>query len=158
MNKSSITLREKAKAWVSAMSDEVLDSMLVRGHLTNSHKWVECYPDGSIHEAEDADNNTTHWIDYPHKAVASIYNIAYQCAEACNCDICNMYGHFRYYDKKNFITYYSKEDWDYCNEHNQIDAILAFERDNGSDSETIRQKMLDAIDNIDFGYFLDECA
>lgn len=152
------TLREQAKAYVNAMSDDEIDSMIVRGHDTNSHKWVECMPDGTVHETEEADNNTTHWIDYPRKAVATICNIADECAEACNCDICCMYRRFRDGDKEDFIADYSEEDWNYCNEHTQEQAILEYEHDNGNYGEDIREQMLAAIDEIEYGYFNDEDA
>ena len=150
------TLKEQAKAYVNAMSDDELESMIVRAHETNSHKWVECMPDGTVHETEEATNNTTHWIDYPRKAVAAIYNIANECAEACNCDICCMYRRFRDDDKEDFIERYSEGEWDYCNEHTLEQAILDDAHEAGISSETVREQMLDAIDEIEHGYFNDE--
>lgn len=151
------TLREQAKGYVNAMSDDELEGMIVRAHKTNSHKWVECMPDGTVHKTEAADNNTTHWIKYPTKEVASIYNICDESAETCNCDICTMYRHFEDMDKEEFIERYSEEDWDYCNETSLNDAILEFERDNGGlTGEDIREQMITAIEELEYGYFDDE--
>lgn len=150
------TLREQAKAYVNAMSDDELHSMIVRGHDTNSHKWVECMPDGTVHETEEADNNTTHWIDYPHKAVATIYNIANECAEACNCDTCTMYRHVAEYDEEELVERWGQETLDYYKTYSREQALLDDAREAGISSETIREQMLDAINEIEHGYFNDE--
>lgn len=151
------TMRQKAIDYVNDMSGEQLDHLLVCGHETNSHKWMEVEPDGTVHETEEADNNTTHWIKYTTKKVASIYNICDESAEACPCDICTMYRHFKDMDKEEFIECYSEEDWDYCNETSLDDAILVFERDNGGlTGEDIREQMITAIEELEYGYFDDE--
>lgn len=150
------TMRQKAIDYVKSMSDSELDRLLVCGHDTNSHKWMEVYPDGTVNEAEEADNRTDHYISYPDKPVATIYNINDQCAEACNCDICTMYRRFRDCDKEEFIEDFGQDDWDYCNEHTQEEAILDFEHDSGNYGEDIRTQMLDAINEIELGYFNDE--
>ena len=149
--------RQRALDAVHDWDDDELDDMIVRFHTNYTHQWVECYPDGTVSETEEADNNTTHWVKYPKKAVASIYNICDAGGSCCDCDICTMYRHFEDMDKEEFIESYSEEDWDYCNENSREEAILVFERDNdGLSSEGIREQMIDAIKEIEYGYFDDE--
>ena len=151
------TNREKAIEYVNAMDIDNLEDMVVRTHGNLTHQWVEVYPNGIVHETEEPDNNTSHWIDYPNKAVANIYDICRESAEPCNCDICTMYRDFEDMDKEDFIECYSEEDWDYCNENSREEAILNFESDNGGLSgEDIREQMVDAIKGIEYGYFDDE--
>ena len=152
------SLRRKAIEYVvEGMSDDELNDMVVRSHDRTTHQWMECYPDGSVSETEEVDNNTTHWIDYPNKAVAAIYNICSESAESCSCDICTMYRHFEDMDKDEIIERYSEEDWDYCNATSLDDAILEFESENGGlAGEDIREQMITAIEGIEYGYFDDE--
>lgn len=149
------TMRQKAIDYVNSLTDDELDRLLICGHDTNSHKWMEVYPDGTVHEAEEADNNTTHWI-YPKKLVATIYNINNQCAGACNCDDCTMYRRFHDCDKEEFIEDYDGDVWDYCNTTSLEKCILETAHDNGIYGEDIRTQMLDAINEIEHGYFDDE--
>ena len=150
------TMRQKAIDYVNGLTDEQLDRLLICGHDTNSHKWIEVYPDGTVNEAEEADNRTSHYINYPDKPVATIYNINDECAEACNCDVCTMYRRFLDCDKEEFIEDYGQDDYDYCNENTQDEAILDHEHENGNYGEDIRTQMLDAINEIEHGYFDDE--
>ena len=150
------TMRQKAIDFVNNMSDEELDRLLVCGHDTNSHKWVEVYPNGDVNETEEADNNTTHWIDYPKKQVACIFNICYESAESCNCPVCRLYNDFETLNHNAFYELYSEKDWDYCNEHSRFDSIIDSEHDEGNYSESIREQMLEAISEIEYGYFNDE--
>lgn len=149
--------RQRALDAVYEWDVDELNDMIVRSHGANSHKWVECMPDGTVHETEEADNNTSHWLDYPNKEVATIYEICQERAGYCNCDICTMYRWFADEDKEEFIERYSEEDWNYCNETSLSDAILDFERENdGLTGEAIREQMIDAIEEIEYGYFDDE--
>lgn len=151
------SLRHKAIAFVESMNDDELNDMVVRFHGGATHQWMEVMPDGTVHETEEAGNNTTHWIKYPTKEVASIYNICSESAEACDCDICTMYRHFKDMDKEEFIERYSENDWEYCNETSLDDAILWFERDNdGLTGGDIREQMIAAIEELEYGYFDDE--
>lgn len=151
------SLRRKAIEYVEEMSDEELDDMVVRSHDMSTHQWVECEPDGTVHETEEADNNTSHWIDYPNEEVATIYEICRESAGRCNCDTCTMYRHFADYDKDEFVDRYSEDDWDYCNNTKLEEAILDYERENdGLTGEGIREQMMDAIEEIEYGYFDDE--
>ena len=151
------TNREKAIEHVNAMDIDELNDMVVRTHGALTHQWVEVYPNGTVHETEEPDNNTSHWIDYPNKAVCNIYDIRRESAQSCNCDICTMYDDFDNMDKDEFIERYSKEEWEYCNVVSFDDAILEAERDNdGLTAEDIREQMISAIEKIEHGYFDDE--
>ena len=88
------TIRQQAIQTIKDMDYSDLRELVVKSHDTNSHKWMEVYPDGSINEAEEADNNSAHYISYPDKEVATIFNINNESCEACGCDICVMYRHF----------------------------------------------------------------
>lgn len=153
---SDDSLRRKAIEFVENMDDNDLRDMVVRGHDMRTHQWVECFPDGSVSETEEADNNTTHWIDYPNKAVATIYSIC-RAGCGCNCDICTMYSDFGSMEKDEFVERYSEDDWDYCNDNSLDEAILEYKRNNdGLSGEDIREQMIDAIEEIEHGYFDDE--
>ena len=139
------------------MDFDELKKMMVKSHTSTTRQWVEVYPDGTINQAEEADNNTTHWISYPEKAVANIYTIS-NANCGCNCDICIMYKHFEGLCKEEFIEAYGEDDWEYCNDNSLEQAIYDYSTDNGVFPSDIRDAMLEAIDDIEFGYFDDENA
>lgn len=155
--KNNGTMRQKAIDYVNDMTANELDRLIICGHDTNSHKWIEVETDGEVHETEEANNNTRHYVSYPDKEVKNIYNINDQSAGACCCDICAMYSHFEDWDKEEFIERYSEDDWNYCNKTDKDDAILQYHRDNDCPTrEDIRKQMIDAIEDIEYGYFDDE--
>jgi hypothetical protein len=43
-------------------------------------------PDGSVHQTEEADMNTRHYIDYPYEEVANVLDIAI--CQYCDCNAC----------------------------------------------------------------------
>ncbi len=152
------TMRQKAIQQVKDMEYSYLKKLVVESHDTNSHKWMEVTPDGNVHETEEADNNTGHYISYPDKPVVSVFNINDESCEACNCDICVMYRHAED-GKEVFIEDYghTEEEWDYCNKTSQDDAIVEYESGNGGlNAESIREQMIEAIEGIERGYFEDE--
>lgn len=156
MCKTMKTIREQAKENVHKLSNDTLNDWAVSEHTSNTHRWVEVHPDGQVSETEEADNNSSHWIDYPNKEVASIYEISTASCEPCNCDICCMYRHYEDCDgdKEEFLYSHSEEDLEYCQENTLEQAL----RDNDSlkSASDIRDEMLDAIDEIYYGYFDDE--
>ena len=149
-------LREKAIESVRQISDNQLKQVLIDSHLCMNHKWVCVYPDGSISETEEADNNTTHWVSYPEKEVVNIYTISTATCEPCNCDICVEFRHFERLDKQEFIEAYGEDEWNYCNETELENAILEYCRDNGISQYDIVDEMIDNIEGIEYGYFDDE--
>lgn len=148
------TIREKAKENVQNLDYDTLNDWAVSAHTSRTHRWVEVHPDGDVSETEEADNNTTHWVDYPNKEVASIYEISAESCEPCNCDICCLYQDYEDGDKEEFLCGHSEEDWEYCQENTLEQAL----RDNDSlkSASDIRDEMLDNIDEIYYGYFDDE--
>ena len=138
------------------MTDDELDRLIVMGHDTHSHKWMEVYPNGSVNEAEEADNNTSHYIKYPDKEVASIYEIHRECAEACNCDTCTMYRQLADYSKEEWVDRWGEDAWDYCNTYSLEYALLDDAREAGITGESVREQMVSAIEGIEYGYFNDE--
>lgn len=152
------TIRQQAIQTIKDMDYSDLEALVVKSHDTNSHKWMEVTPGGKVRQAEEADNNSAHYINYPDKEVASIFNINDESCEACGCDICTMYRHAED-GKEAFIEDYgyTEDEWDYCNETSHDDAIVEYELINGGlDGESIREQMIEAIENIEHGYFDDE--
>lgn len=148
----SMKARELAKEQVRNYSTDYLNDIIVRGHTSETHEWVECLPNGSIHETEEADNNSRHYVSYPDKEVENIYNIS-DANCGCNCDVCTMYKHFEGLDEDEFIDAYGKDMLDYCKTYTLEQAILD---ECGEFTEDVRYEMLDAIDNIPYGYFNNE--
>lgn len=150
------TIREKAKAYVESLDYKTLNDWAIKDHTSQTHMWVQVYPDGQVSETEEADNNTTHWIDYPDKEVLSVYEISTASCEPCNCDICCMYRHYEDCDgdKEEFLYSHSEDDWDYCQENTLEQALR--DCDYLKSTSDIREEMLDAIDEIYYGYFDDE--
>lgn len=152
------TIRQQVIEAIENFDRETLRNMAIREHTAQTHQWVEVHPAGDVTEAEEADNNTTHWVTYPDKAVASIYEISKATGEKCNCDACTMYNDYllavKYDDKESFIETYSEEDWEYCKSHTIEDVLDDYEVLKGI--EDIRDEMLEAVEAIQFGYFDDE--
>jgi len=144
------TLREIAKENASKLISENIDRYNELAHLSHNHIWLEAHPNGDVTEAEEADRNTTHWIDYPNKEVESIYTIA-NC-EYCDCDVCASWqqsGDDDITDEEFESRWgFSKEDVgnDFCSHLRDYDAY------NGD----IEDDALAAIDDIEYGYFDDE--
>lgn len=144
------TMRELAKDNAIALIEENLDVYNEWAHRSHNHIWIEALPDGSVHQTEEADMNTTHWIIYPNKAIANILTIA--CCEYCDCDACASYdqAHDDYIDDDEF-----KSRWRYrkCDVDDDFSKHL-------KDCEMYDYDMADnavaAIDKIDYGYFDDE--
>ena len=154
MIKELLTKREKAIQFINSLPEEYFIRLVVRSHDNVNHEWIEVQPDGSVNEAEEPDNNTTHWIKYPDKEVAAIYNIHDESAEPCNCDVCTMYRHFEYFSKEEFIERYNENDWNYCNDATRAEAIL--EDADSLSKLSIQDTMIDGIKSIEYGYFDDE--
>lgn len=149
------TLREQAIQAVKDIDYEALKDMLVRSHTCTTHQWMEVHPDGTISETEEADNNTRHYISYPDKEVANIYNIS-DANCGCNCDICTLYNHFESLTKEEFLDIHNEDDLEYCKDYTREQAIYDVCTDNGACPEDIREWMLYVIEEIEYGYFDDE--
>lgn len=150
------TLRNKAIEAIKNMEYDYIRDLIVKSHKNNSHEWVECLPDGTIKESEEADNQSCHYISYPDKEVANIYDIHQQSAEKCGCDVCRMYRDFSELSKDEFVEQWNEDIYDYVSSTDYEDAIIEDAHDNGIYEDDIRQQMIDAIEEIEFGYFADE--
>lgn len=149
------TIRQQAIEFVKKLDDEVLKNMLISSHTSTTHQWMQVYPDGSVSKTEEADNNTRHYVSYPDKEVANIYNIS-NANCGCNCDICTLYNHFESLTKEEFLDIHNEDDFDYCNTYTREEAIYDYCTENGAYPEDIREQMLYAINEIEYGYFEDE--
>lgn len=151
-----MTIREQVKQIIANYDDDKLEQMLVKQHTGTTHEWIEVYPDGDVHEAEEADDNTTHWIEYPKKAVATLYDICHPNDCQCDCDDCTMYERFEEMTKEEFIDRYDEDVWEYCNTTSYEESIIDTNHDNGIYADDVRQWMLDNLGEIEQGYFDDE--
>ena len=144
------TLREQAKNNAIKMIKNNLDRYNELTHLSHNHIWLEVYPDGKCNEAEEVDRNTSHWIDYPDKAVATIYTIA-NC-EFCDCDACVSWrdAHDEDMSDKEFAAKWGYDrlevsDTDFAQHLKDYESYIDPTDD-----------VLSAIDDIEHGYFSDE--
>lgn len=151
-----MTNREKAIQYVKELDDDFFSDLIVRSHNNQTHKWIEVYPNGNVHETEEADNNTSHWVEYPKKEVECIYDIHQESCEACSCDTCYEYRNFEELSKEEFIEEYSEEAWNYWQKYGLESALLDVAHDNGVYEEDIRDEIIRNIENIYHGYFDDE--
>lgn len=152
----TISIREQAIETINNMDEQYFTDLVVRGHKTHSHEWVEVLPNGTIKEAEEADNNSSHYISYPDKEVANIYDIHQQSAEKCGCEVCRMYRDFNELTKEEFVENWNKDIYDYVSSTDYEDAIMEDAHDNDIYEDDVRQQMVDAVEEIAFGYFDDE--
>lgn len=149
-------IRDRAIKEVKNWEDDYLTELIFRSYLNHSHEWIEIETNGTIHEAEEADNNTTHWIDYPNKEVANIYNIHMESAEACNTEVCILYRDFEKMDKESFIDRHSLEEWEYVNDTDFKEAVIEELHCNSVFEDDVREEIVENIRNIKIGYFDDE--
>ena len=150
------TSKIKAIEFIENLDNDYIRSLIVKSHKTNSHEWVEVLPDGTVKEAEEADNNSCHYISYPDKEVANIYDIHQQSAEKCGCEVCRMYRDFNELTKEEFVENWNKDIYDYVSSTGFEDAIIEDAHDNDIYEDDVRQQMVDAVEEIAFGYFDDE--
>ena len=144
------TLREIAKENAAKIIDENLDRYNELSHLSHNHIWLEAMPDGTVHETEEASMQTYHYVKYSEQPVADILTIA--SCQYCDCDACASY-------KQAFDDDVSSEDfsekWGY--DRTDVDPDFATHlRDYEMYNYDFEQDALDAIDDIDYGYFDDE--
>lgn len=150
------SLREQAIESIENEDDDFFRDIVLKGHETNSHKWLQCYPDGSISETEEADNNTRHYINYPDTEVANIYDIARESCESCGCDTCIAYRDFNEIEKDEFVEKWDEDTWDYCHDTRYEDALVDDFYNAGGSFGDIKADIIDAIKAIKNGYFDDE--
>ena len=143
-------IREIAKKNVENFVDENLDRLNELTHASHNHLWIEVYPDGSVNLAEEASMQTSHWIEYGKKAVASVLEVA--TCQYCDCDACLSYkqAHDDDVDEEEF-----HDRWGYSKEEvgNDFSSHL---RDLESYDYDMPDKAMAAIDQIEYGYFDDE--
>ena len=155
----TMTMRGKAINSAKNISDETIQNWWERSH-TPYYEWVECYPNGKIHETAEPDGNTYHTVNNG-KTVAGIYEIA--CGQYCDCDICTQYSRFKDIESDEDIARFNedfgpgsydtwKNDW----EGDFQTAITDYNHENGLYEEDVREEMVKAIQSLPYGYFDDE--
>ena len=132
------TSKIKAIEFIENLDNDYIRSLIVKSHKTNSHEWVEVLPDGTVKEAEEADNNSCHYISYPDKEVANIYDIHQQSAEKCGCEVCRMYRDFNELTKEEFVENWNKDIYDYVSSTGFEDAIIEDAHDNDIYEDDVR--------------------
>lgn len=144
------TLRNTAKEAAMQLITDNLDTYNEWAHRCHTHVWIEVHPDGSVHQTEEANMQTCHYIDYPDNEVASILDIA-RC-EYCDCDGCASYNQ-AFDDEIDGEEF--EERWGYPRK--DVDQDFA---QHLKDCELYDYDMADnalaEIDEIPYGYFDDE--
>lgn len=164
MAKESLSNKAKARQQIQALSDKKINNWVVAQHHSSTHRWVEVYPNGDIVITEEADDNTSHYIDYPDTEVACLYEIASSNSWNCGCDTCAMYEQYWELDndeysadakeelREEFIEKWGEEMLEYC-EHNEWGDVILEEADINADD--IRELMYQALNDIDDDYWED---
>lgn len=155
----TMTMRENAINSVKNITDETIQNWWERSH-TPYYEWVECHPDGNIHETAEPDGNTRH-TDLDGNPIERVYTIA--SGEYCDCDICTQYNRFNNIEDEEDIARFNedfgqgsydtwKNDW----EGDFQTAITDYNHENGVYEEDVREEMVKAIQSLPYGYFDDE--
>ena len=155
----TMTMRENAINSAKNITDETIQNWWERSH-TPYYEWVECYPNGKIHETAEPDGNTYHTVNGG-KVVAGIYEIA--CGQYCDCDICTQYSRFKDIESDEDIARFDEDfgpgsyytwtnDW----EGDFQTAITDYNHETGLYEEDVREEMVKAIQSLPYGYFDDE--
>lgn len=90
----------------------------MQSHRSHTHQWVEVYPDGTVCETEEVDDNTGHYLEYPNRPVATLLEIASSSSGYCDCDVCCA---IKWYEDHELAT----SEWDYVEE--MLDALESIE-------------------------------
>ena len=153
-----MTNREKAIEQVKQIDDDTIYEWQVLAHTGHTSRWVEVYPDGYVVETEEADDSTTHWIDYPKKEVYSVHGICHSNSRYCDCIACTIINRYNDYlcgelEKKEFEEKFGFDPDSLQNEPflktlDDCEMII--------DPEEIRIEMIESIRSIYNGYFDDE--
>lgn len=144
--------REIAKKNVKSCIEQDLNKLNEVAHTSHNHVWLEVYPDGNVSLAEEADMQTSHWVKYGEKAVATVLEVA--TCQYCDCDACASFAqaHDEDVDEDEFLTRWGFEKKDVGDDFAQhLKEFEFFNYDLAADAVA-------AVDNIDFGYFDDEAA
>lgn len=146
------TLREIAKKNIESCIEQNINKLNELAHTSHNHVWLEVYPDGDVSLAEETDMQTSHWVKYGEKAVATVLEVA--TCQYCDCDACESFAqaHDEDVDEDEFLTRwgFSKEDvGDNFAQH--LKDFEAFNYDMADDAVA-------AVNDVQFGYFDDEVA
>lgn len=145
--------REIAKQNATELIAANLDRYNELMHDHSIHMWLQCNPDGTIDECQEADMNTRHYISYPDKPLANILDII-TCGGQCDCDACVSWrdAHSGDMTDEEFETKWGYDrfeayglDYSFAQHLKDYDAYI----DPTDDA-------LSAIDGIEYGYFDDE--
>lgn len=151
------TIRELLKQSISNIEYSTIQDWWVENHTSCSEQWVEVYPDGSWHVAEEASSNTSHYIEYPNKPVASIYEIANSSSQYCDCWVCKCWDD---YNNDEITDEEFEEEYEFTRGDMENDTfeslVVEYNHNNDVYESEVIDEMLEAIDNIEYGYFDDE--
>lgn len=153
-----MTIREKVKAEIEKLAEQKHEVWCVQRHRSHIHQWVEVYPDGTVCEAEEADDRTKHYLKYPNRPVATLLEIASSISGYCDCDVCcaiKWYGEYlrNEMDAEEFsqLTGYDAAEFD---EHSFYE--LYEDHELATSELDYVEEMIDALESIEYGYFHDE--
>lgn len=142
--------REEAKKNAIELIEKNLDIYNEWSHQSQNHIWIECMPDGSVYQTEEADMQTRHYIDYPDEEVANILDIAI--CQYCDCDACASFNQSTDpdIDDVEFESRWGYKREDVCGDFAQ--HLKDYEMFNYD----LADAAVKAIDEIPYGYFDDE--
>lgn len=151
------TLRENLKNSLTSISDSIIQDWWVDKHTACSCKWVEVYPNGTWAVTEEVSANTTHWLDYPNKQIESIYHICDSSSQYCDCWVCTLN---RDYDNEEMTDEEFEQEYEFTRESIKDDSFKQLVADYYHNKDVyecqVRDELINAVDNIEYGYFDDE--
>ena len=150
-----MTIREQAKQAIENYDYNEINRLIAYTHTSHNSHWIEVHTNGVVSEAEEADNNTRHYIEYPNKPVERLYTF-HTFASVCDCDICTMFRVYDRYSTEEFIEKWGEDNYRWLQDTSLEDAIVEFESNNGYHASDVIEAMLEALDAIPYGYFNDE--
>lgn len=152
------SIRDTVKAKIEEIAGTNHKEWCVQSHRSHTHQWVEVYPDGTVCETEEADDNTGHYLEYPNRPVATLLEIASSSSGYCDCDVCCAIKRYEEYlrnemdaEEFNQLTGYDAAEFDEYSLHD-----LYEDHELATSEWDYVEEMLDALESIEYGYFDDE--
>lgn len=150
-----MTIREQTKQAIENYDYNKINRLIAYTHTSHNSHWIEVHTNGVVSEAEEADNYTRHYIEYPNKPVEELYTF-HTFASVCDCDICTMFRVYDEYSTEEFIEKWGEDNYSWMQDTSLEDAIVEFESNNGYHASDVIEAMLEALNAIPYGYFNDE--
>lgn len=151
-----MSLRDLAKSKAIALceDDDNVDRYNEWSHTGNTHVWLCAGEDGDVWETEEADMQTNHYYDYPNNPIANILNICSCDSGYCDCDACLSW---RDLEDDNISDEEFEQRWGCERDKKELEyGFASWLRDWDAYYADYAQDVIDAINDIEYGYFDDE--